>query len=144
MSFCFPDSLRLEFALNTCLCSFIPYCSSDVWSGTRTAPVPPQRPRQARERDREASGNLSKNLCHLLCRFYLAGCFQEILFVLLFSAEYAFMGSLIIHEVIKDLAPKGMKTAKVVMLSGSRCVVFTAWSSDADHGLEMSACSNVY
>uniref|UniRef100_H3D3E3 Notum pectinacetylesterase 2 n=1 Tax=Tetraodon nigroviridis TaxID=99883 RepID=H3D3E3_TETNG len=53
---------------------FIPYCSSDVWSGTRTAPAPP---------------------------------------------EYSFMGSLIIREVIKDLAPKGMKQAKVVMLSGS-------------------------
>uniref|UniRef100_A0A674PAU4 Notum pectinacetylesterase 2 n=1 Tax=Takifugu rubripes TaxID=31033 RepID=A0A674PAU4_TAKRU len=50
---------------------FIPYCSSDVWSGT------------------------SKNFC------------------------YAFMGSMIIREVIKDLAPKGMKQAKVVMLSGT-------------------------
>uniref|UniRef100_A0A674NEP8 Notum pectinacetylesterase 2 n=1 Tax=Takifugu rubripes TaxID=31033 RepID=A0A674NEP8_TAKRU len=64
---------------------FIPYCSSDVWSGTRPAPAPPQRPGQARERDR----------------------------------DYAFMGSMIIREVIKDLAPKGMKQAKVVMLSGT-------------------------
>lgn len=61
-----------------------------------------------------------------------AGCFQEILFALFFSsssAEYSFMGSLIIREVVKDLAPKGMKQAKVVMLSGSRCVGFTAWCS---------------
>ncbi|TWW58592.1 Carboxylesterase notum2 [Takifugu flavidus] len=71
---------------------FIPYCSSDVWSGTRPAPAPPQRPGQARERDRDANRNLT---------------------------EYAFMGSMIIREVIKDLAPKGMKQAKVVMLSGT-------------------------
>lgn len=64
--------------------------------------------------------------------------------MLFFSAEYAFMGSLIIREVIKDLAPKGMKQAKVVMLSGSRCVGFTAWCSDVDHRMEMSTCSNVY
>uniref|UniRef100_A0A3Q3IIB0 Notum, palmitoleoyl-protein carboxylesterase n=1 Tax=Monopterus albus TaxID=43700 RepID=A0A3Q3IIB0_MONAL len=59
---------------------FIPYCSSDVWSGTGLAPTPPVRPRQA---------------------------------------EYTFMGSLIIREVIKDLIPKGIKQAKVVMLSGT-------------------------
>ncbi|MGH0131966.1 UNVERIFIED_CONTAM: hypothetical protein FKN15_008626 [Acipenser sinensis] len=35
------------------------------------------------------------------------------------KAEYAFMGSLIIREVIKDLVPKGIKQAKVVMLSGA-------------------------
>uniref|UniRef100_A0A673C685 Notum, palmitoleoyl-protein carboxylesterase n=1 Tax=Sphaeramia orbicularis TaxID=375764 RepID=A0A673C685_9TELE len=55
---------------------FIPYCSSDVWSGTGPA-----------ERKRQKS-------------------------------EYTFMGSLIIREVIKDLVPKGIKQAKVVMLSG--------------------------
>uniref|UniRef100_A0A7N8XYV4 Notum pectinacetylesterase 2 n=1 Tax=Mastacembelus armatus TaxID=205130 RepID=A0A7N8XYV4_9TELE len=59
---------------------FIPYCSSDVWSGTGLAPTPPPRPRQT---------------------------------------EYTFMGSLIIREVIKDLIPKGIKQAKVVMLSGT-------------------------
>uniref|UniRef100_A0A8C3T7E2 Uncharacterized protein n=1 Tax=Chelydra serpentina TaxID=8475 RepID=A0A8C3T7E2_CHESE len=32
---------------------------------------------------------------------------------------YAFMGSLIIQEVIKDLAPKGIKQAKVVLLAGA-------------------------
>lgn len=36
------------------------------------------------------------------------------------TAEYAFMGSQIIREVIKDLAPKGLKQAKVVMLAGTR------------------------
>lgn len=30
------------------------------------------------------------------------------------------MGSQIIREVIKDLAPKGLKQAKVVMLAGTR------------------------
>uniref|UniRef100_A0A667XVW7 Notum pectinacetylesterase 2 n=1 Tax=Myripristis murdjan TaxID=586833 RepID=A0A667XVW7_9TELE len=58
---------------------FIPYCSSDVWSGTGPAPTPP-RPRQA---------------------------------------DYTFMGSLIIREVINDLVPKGIKQAKVVMLTGT-------------------------
>uniref|UniRef100_A0A8C5H4E3 Carboxylesterase notum2-like n=1 Tax=Gouania willdenowi TaxID=441366 RepID=A0A8C5H4E3_GOUWI len=59
---------------------FIPYCSSDVWSGTGPAPTPPPRTR---------------------------------------PAVYTFMGSLIIREVIKDLIPKGIKQAKVVMLSGT-------------------------
>lgn len=44
--------------------------------------------------------------------FHSAGCFREILSFV--SAEYAFMGSLIIREVYKDLAPRGMKQAKVV------------------------------
>ncbi|XP_024060491.2 palmitoleoyl-protein carboxylesterase notum2-like [Terrapene carolina triunguis] len=52
---------------------FVPYCSSDIWSGT-----------------------LPKSL----------------------QADYAFMGSLIIQEVIKDLVPKGIKQAKVVLLAG--------------------------
>ncbi|KAJ1097099.1 hypothetical protein NDU88_002226 [Pleurodeles waltl] len=52
---------------------YVPYCSSDMWSGT-----------------------LAKSG----------------------QAEYAFMGSLIIQEVIKDLAPKGIKHAKIVMLAG--------------------------
>lgn len=38
------------------------------------------------------------------------------------SADYTFMGSLIIREVIKDLIPKGIKQAKVVMLTGARSV----------------------
>lgn len=54
--------------------------------------------------------------------------------VLLLPAEYTFMGSLIIREVIKDLIPKGIKQAKVVMLSGSRWACFIA-SSDADLSL---------
>uniref|UniRef100_A0A3Q3ADA5 Notum, palmitoleoyl-protein carboxylesterase a n=1 Tax=Kryptolebias marmoratus TaxID=37003 RepID=A0A3Q3ADA5_KRYMA len=53
---------------------FIPYCSSDVWSGA-TAKT-------------EQSG-------------------------------YAFMGSLIIQEVVKDLLSKGLETAKVLLLAGS-------------------------
>ncbi|XP_078521372.1 palmitoleoyl-protein carboxylesterase notum2-like isoform X2 [Lissotriton helveticus] len=52
---------------------YVPYCSSDMWSGTLAKSGP---------------------------------------------AEYAFMGSLIIQEVIKDLAPKGIKQAKIVMLAG--------------------------
>ncbi len=43
---------------------------------------------------------------------------------MLLLAEYTFMGSLIIREVIKDLIPKGIKQAKVVMLSGTRLVFF--------------------
>ncbi|XP_030000504.1 carboxylesterase notum2 [Sphaeramia orbicularis] len=69
---------------------FIPYCSSDVWSGTGPAPNPPPRPR-GREKERDRNAN---------------------------TTEYTFMGSLIIREVIKDLVPKGIKQAKVVMLSG--------------------------
>ncbi|TKS91992.1 Palmitoleoyl-protein carboxylesterase notum1a [Collichthys lucidus] len=53
---------------------FIPYCSSDVWSGA-TAKT-------------EQSG-------------------------------YAFMGSLIIQEVVKDLLSKGLDNAKVLLLAGS-------------------------
>lgn len=41
------------------LCRFIPYCSSDVWSGTGPAPTPPPRPRQGRNREREMSPNAS-------------------------------------------------------------------------------------
>lgn len=36
--------------------------------------------------------------------------------------EYAFMGALIIQEVIKELVGKGLSTAKVLLLAGSRCV----------------------
>ncbi|XP_072915979.1 carboxylesterase notum2-like [Hemitrygon akajei] len=53
---------------------FVPYCSSDVWSGT----APKSR-----------------------------------------QADYAFMGALILREVIKDLVPKGIKLAKIVMLAGT-------------------------
>ncbi|KAM4697446.1 palmitoleoyl-protein carboxylesterase notum2-like [Rhinophrynus dorsalis] len=52
---------------------FVPYCSSDVWSG-----------------------NVSKS-----------------------RDNYAFMGSMIIQEVIRDLVPKGIKQAKTVILAGS-------------------------
>ncbi|KAG5853518.1 inactive palmitoleoyl-protein carboxylesterase notum1b [Anguilla rostrata] len=53
---------------------FIPYCSSDVWSG--------------------ASAKSEKN-------------------------EYAFMGTLIIKEVVKELLTKGLENAKVLLLAGS-------------------------
>ncbi|XP_011247617.1 palmitoleoyl-protein carboxylesterase NOTUM isoform X1 [Mus musculus] len=53
---------------------FIPYCSSDVWSG--------------------ASPKSDKN-------------------------EYAFMGSLIIQEVVRELLGKGLSGAKVLLLAGS-------------------------
>lgn len=35
---------------------------------------------------------------------------------------YAFMGSLIIQEVVKDLLNKGLDNAKVLLLAGSRYV----------------------
>ncbi|XP_073653242.1 palmitoleoyl-protein carboxylesterase NOTUM isoform X2 [Tursiops truncatus] len=53
---------------------FIPYCSSDVWSG--------------------ASSKSEKN-------------------------EYAFMGALIIQEVVRELLGKGLSGAKVLLLAGS-------------------------
>ncbi|XP_052366708.1 carboxylesterase notum2-like [Oncorhynchus keta] len=66
---------------------FIPYCSSDVWSGTGpTATKEKRGPGKEKEKD---------------------------------AIEYTFMGSLIIREVIKDLVPKGIKQAKVVMLAGT-------------------------
>ncbi|KAM3849438.1 carboxylesterase notum2-like [Diretmus argenteus] len=68
---------------------FIPYCSSDVWSGTGPVPTP-ARTRQGREKEKDRN-----------------------------ATEYTFMGSLIIREVIKDLIPKGIKLAKVVMLTGT-------------------------
>lgn len=46
--------------------------------------------------------------------------------------DYAFMGSLIIQEVVKELLTKGLDNAKVLLLAGSRSVrrvgvsVFTA------------------
>ena len=43
------------------------------------------------------------------------------------SDSYAFMGSLIIQEVVKDLLSKGLDNAKVLLLAGSRCVYFYAW-----------------
>uniref|UniRef100_UPI00358E73BF palmitoleoyl-protein carboxylesterase notum1-like n=1 Tax=Myxine glutinosa TaxID=7769 RepID=UPI00358E73BF len=53
---------------------FVPYCSSDVWSGTSTRP--------------------SKD-------------------------GYAFMGGLILSEVVQDLVSKGMDEARLVMLAGT-------------------------
>ncbi|KAG9334563.1 hypothetical protein JZ751_007499, partial [Albula glossodonta] len=53
---------------------FIPYCSSDVWSG--------------------ASAKTDKS-------------------------DYAFMGALIIQEVVKELLLKGLQNAKVLLLAGS-------------------------
>ncbi|XP_022520388.1 carboxylesterase notum2 [Astyanax mexicanus] len=58
---------------------FVPYCSSDVWSGNK----PAVKAKQGKE------------------------------------TEYSFVGSVIIREVIKDLASKGIKQAKVVMLAGT-------------------------
>ncbi|KAM4751460.1 carboxylesterase notum2 [Anableps anableps] len=71
---------------------FIPYCSSDVWSGMGPAPTPAPRTRQGKDKVKERNTN---------------------------ATEYSFMGSLIIREVIKDLIPKGIKQAKVVMLAGT-------------------------
>lgn len=53
---------------------FIPYCSSDVWSGTTSKSE---------------------------------------------HSEYAFMGSLIIQEVVNELLTKGLNNAKVLLLAGS-------------------------
>lgn len=37
---------------------------------------------------------------------------------------YAFMGSLIIQEVVKDLLSKGLDNAKVLLLAGSRYALY--------------------
>uniref|UniRef100_A0A8C5G6R7 Uncharacterized protein n=1 Tax=Gouania willdenowi TaxID=441366 RepID=A0A8C5G6R7_GOUWI len=58
---------------------FVPYCSSDVWSG-----VSPK------------TDHSKTTLC-----------------------DYAFMGSLIIKEVINELLNKGLENAKVLLLAGS-------------------------
>ncbi|KAF5911390.1 hypothetical protein HPG69_018693 [Diceros bicornis minor] len=60
---------------------FIPYCSSDVWSG--------------------ASSKSEKTA------------------LLLQADEYAFMGTLIIREVVRELLGKGLSGAKVLLLAGS-------------------------
>ncbi|XP_026874514.2 carboxylesterase notum2 [Electrophorus electricus] len=59
---------------------FVPYCSSDVWSGNK-----PAAPKAKQGKD----------------------------------TEYSFMGSVIIREMIKDLASKGLKQARLVMLAGT-------------------------
>ncbi|KAG9334967.1 hypothetical protein JZ751_006190 [Albula glossodonta] len=76
-----PTLCEFGVCRRTCLFErvFVPYCSSDVWSGTAPKTKQPTKD----------------------------------------TAEYAFMGSLIIREVIKDLVPKGIKQAKVVMLAGT-------------------------
>lgn len=38
------------------------------------------------------------------------------------SGDYAFMGSLIIKEVVNELLTKGLDNAKVLLLAGSRSV----------------------
>lgn len=89
---------------------FIPYCSSDVWSGS--SPKTEQSKAQFTHQNKHemCSFSLSKEL------FY-----STALFVVCVGG-YAFMGSLIIEEVVKDLLKKGLDNAKVLLLSGSRYV----------------------
>lgn len=47
--------------------------------------------------------------------------YSSVLFVWC-AGGYAFMGSLIIQEVVKDLLNKGLDNAKVLLLAGSRYV----------------------
>lgn len=87
---------------------FVPYCSSDVWSGNKAA----SKPKQGKEtggnfiRPHKVLVSKTKSVLWILCLY--------------FASEYTFMGSVIIREVIKDLAAKGLKQAKVVMLAGTR------------------------
>ncbi|XP_025135506.1 palmitoleoyl-protein carboxylesterase NOTUM isoform X1 [Bubalus bubalis] len=87
---------------------FIPYCSSDVWSG--------------------ASSKSEKNPPDT--QLYLTsfqpgdgrtGCPGHHLkpALLLCADEYAFMGTLIIREVVRELLGKGLSGAKVLLLAGS-------------------------
>ncbi|XP_071444966.1 palmitoleoyl-protein carboxylesterase NOTUM [Hetaerina americana] len=61
---------------------FVPYCSSDSWSGTR-----PQHHRWHHQTDT--------------------------------TVKYAFMGSYIVQEVVKDLLPLGLAQANSLLLAGS-------------------------
>lgn len=106
-------------------CRFIPYCSSDVWSGTGpTATKEKRGPGKEKEKDASRSSHHQQ----ILIIFLNTKAISIWWFVLLIAylcfppVEYTFMGSLIIREVIKDLVPKGIKQAKVVMLAGTRWV----------------------
>lgn len=46
----------------------------------------------------------------------------SIFFFFLCADDYAFMGSLIIKEVVKDLLSKGLDNGKILLLAGSRLV----------------------
>lgn len=109
---------------------FIPYCSSDVWTGTGPAPTPPTRQRQGRDKIKERNTNTSKDFSNKKVCSLPFSC-SLLISLLLHSAEYSFMGSLIIREVIKDLIPKGIKMAKVIMLAGTRWVFFCFSASAA-------------
>lgn len=101
-------------------------CSVD---SSRTAPVTcgvalARRRRLLRDHDR--GGRKSEIEMRMQVGFFRNGpddtCMtsDQRFFRRLLSAEYSFMGSLIIREVIKDLIPKGIKQAKVILLSGTR------------------------
>ncbi|XP_047402735.1 palmitoleoyl-protein carboxylesterase NOTUM isoform X3 [Sciurus carolinensis] len=68
---------------------FIPYCSSDVWSGASS---------KSEKSESLASRPLPVTRQH---------------------DEYAFMGALIIQEVVRELLGKGLSGAKVLLLAGS-------------------------
>lgn len=53
-------SMASSFGLqNVTFCRFIPYCSSDVWSGTGPAPTPPPRPQRGRQKEKVTNANAS-------------------------------------------------------------------------------------
>lgn len=93
---------------------FIPYCSSDVWSGATA------KTEQSKGSASQAYGPVFRKRIisqfrlslSCVCRFACVG-------------GYAFMGSLIIQEVVKDLLSKGLDNAKVLLLAGSRYVLLT-------------------
>lgn len=89
-----------------CLCRFVPYCSSDVWSGATA------KTEQSKESLNPSDPNPSSVL----------GFFKFCLLFCWVAGGYAFMGSLIIQEVVKDLLSKGLDTARVLLLAGSRSV----------------------
>ncbi|KAK2112384.1 hypothetical protein P7K49_012131 [Saguinus oedipus] len=87
---------RCRGRLTVLCCSFIPYCSSDVWSGASPKSEKSESPafpghRKARQgRDEGGRGD-----------------------------KYAFMGTLIIQEVVRELLGRGLSGAKVLLLAGS-------------------------
>ncbi|XP_058509486.1 palmitoleoyl-protein carboxylesterase notum1a isoform X1 [Solea solea] len=83
---------------------FIPYCSSDVWSGAKA------------KTEQSKKWLTDKNHDILFLSVVIP---YRAAFFVLFLGGYAFMGSLIIQEVVKDLLNKGLDNAKVLLLAGS-------------------------
>ena len=82
--------------------SFVPYCSSDAWSGN-------------------VSRYESGGSCYQVSNTFLSElCVLTIITIELSSGKFSFMGYRIINEVIKELLTQGLLDAKHLLLAGSR------------------------